>query len=409
MDMTIPWTASMVDFEDSMFDGILLRTEKLEISSSIRSLFVVGEWIFSANPSMFEIGIFNIGRKINFTFYPPGDESISIHLSILTVNDGPGSSVSLLGGLFSLKLISPWYFDQLPLSKAYRGTTSDVIAQLIAEELSNSFNSTSITQTYDDKKIRYRTLQKVSTFLEKRVVPYMKGQDNSASFLFTNDKNDFELLDYPSLMAYPEYIALDYTSTIKNNYHDELLDKEKSKQFFYPQSMIFNINNTEEADLWDLRNAALIYLNRPDLSIHDEQSTENALKPLMMNSTNKFSPIVPDIISTPLVSRFIINDNLEVYDDIYSKTINEVTKRLMKGHQIDLVGFPNLWLKVGRPMLLEIETVKESNVKSVFSQKVPIATISHVFKQSQCMTYITCEVPAFQYTDKNSVVPFFTA
>ena len=409
MDTIIPWKASMEEYNDSIFDGVLLMTEKLEVSSSIKSLFTIGEWIFSANPMLFEIGMFSVGRRITFTFYPPGNEAITTPLCILTLNSGPGASASLLGGLYSLKLISPWYFDQLPLSKAYTGTTSDVVSQLISEDLSNSFNSVSITQTYDSKKNRYRTMQKASTFLEKRVVPYMRGQEDSAAFLFTNDKNDIELLDYKSMMAFPGYISLDYTSTLMNKYHSQLQDTEKSKQFFYPQSMIFNINNSKETDLWDLRNAALVYLNRPDLSVHDENSTENKIQSLMMNTTNRFSPIIPNTLTKPKVSKYLINDNLEVYDDIYSKTINETTKQLMAGQQIDLVGMPNMWLQVGRPLLLEIETVKESNNMSIFSQKVPIVTISHVFKQSRAITYVTCEVPSFQYTDKNAVTPFFTA
>ena len=317
METTIPWHVSVIDYDDDLLNGITLKTEKLEISSSIRSLFVSGHWVFSANPSLFEIGLFNIGNTLTFTFYPSGEEAISIPLVILSINNGPGLSSSLLGNIYDLKLISPWYFDQVPSSKAYKGTTSDIVAQILSEDLPDSFNSNSITQTYDDKKIRYRTLQKASTFLKKRVIPYMKGQDDSAAFLFTNDKNDIELLDYKSMMAYPEYISLDYTSIIKNQYFSQINDFESSKQIFYSQSLIFSINNTEESDLWDLRNPALIYLNRPDLSIHDENSTENALLPLMMNTTSKFSPLIPDTTTVPTISKYIVNDNLEVYDDIY--------------------------------------------------------------------------------------------
>lgn len=397
MDNKVNWTATVKDKTDISLDGIMIVTQKLEITSSVYSLFVVGEWQFTfptAAP-FFEKGILTIGTKLQFDFFPSGKESVSIPLSILSIRNGPGTTAGELGIGYQIALVSPWYFDQFPKSKAYKGTTSEIISQVLEEDLSGSFDDVSIRKSFDTIENRYRTYQTPATFFAERIVKNVRGQNNSTPFFFTTNKNIIQLIDFNQILTTPSYFAVDPYSQVLLKYVNDLQNDTKAQNYFFPQSIIFSFNETEKQLLWSLANPGLIYTYRAITAIKGAKD-EPVLTPFTDNFENKFS-VINHRKNKTLFSKYFIRDDLDHYEDILSQTIYDYSKELMDSQTVDLLGFPNMFLDIGRMIFLDIVSPVDSKKQSIFSQKYLITTISHVFKQSEGITHLTAALPALAF------------
>lgn len=412
-ELSIPWEATIVGTE-TVLSGIALTTSRLELSASIFNSFVYGEWSFTANASFFEESLLYIGCKIRFTFVTQIGKK-DFYLSILSISNGPGGSTGLgyestdlKGGsastvamLYSIKLVSPWYFDQIALSKAYRGSVSSIINTILSEELDSSFsNKAEIIQSIDNKNIiRYRTFMTPGKFIDLRLRPVVEGTRSSSCFIYTRLNDTFCVKDYNQMGIDTGFISIDTHNPLMSQYLT--LQSEHPEQLFYPTSIIFDINNSGK--LWWLANPGSLWYYRGVNGLVKSPGVEPELTPATTNEgSSTYIPVSKDKnMDNP--SYLYTDENMDYYDDTYNRISNLYTKDLMDAQCIQLNGYPNMNIDIGMMSSLMLTLPNDRSKESLYNQKYIVTEISHVFKAHKGFTQVTLATPNMIYADKTKL------
>lgn len=419
IDTTIPWGASIIspNQADIEIGGAAISTTKLEISASIYSQFVFGEWICTFDNATIEEGTLAIGTKFRFRFQPNNSPIVDIFLSVLSIEIHSVAEAIHIGTAFKMVLVSPWYFNQVSKSRAYQGRISSVIKQLVNEELSTSFTTpieeTVITtgEQYGNR-VRYRTEMTPSTFFDKRLRPHMRGNGDTALFMYTNIKHDFELIDYPAMQGKPYYTAIDFSHPNLSLFGNQITDAAKTSFMIYPRSDAIKLNTKKERDLWALCNPALLFMYHLDGQVKIAEN-DPVLKWLTTNISQKFTFVRNDSVPKPQAKTYL-DDSFHDYENLYSEILNDYNKRLIENQSIGMVCLPNINIDVGRFCTRYLnKTVPNTGISasfqptievpSLFRQDYIITEVSHVFRGIRGVSHVTLGTPAFKYENKQDV------
>lgn len=332
-DSTINWQAFIAGVD---LTSLTFSTTKLEISSNVESLYVTGEWSFNASNTLIENGTFVIGKTISFIFTDNKNNTIERKLSILKIDAGPGLSGRTIPGLITLTLISPWYFYQSIRSKAYRGRVSDILKQMMIEEMTGYFNAYEINDSTDQSLIRYRTFMTPGKFIEDRLRSHMRGEDFCPTFIYTDDYNRFVATSfntikskYKRIKAFDPGLKLtaddpDYDGTIFPNTVKILFDGE---------------------NLWKNSNPGITY----NYQMNDYRGVRENLEPNtsplskmtpMLVGLNKsgFAPISSSrsVLNANEFTRILMTDSNRVKSDTMTELLYEYGHDMLKGFEVFL-------------------------------------------------------------------------
>lgn len=398
----IAWTAVIHNNKgDILIEGTQYATDKLEISTSIYSLFTYGQWTHKGDPNLVESMALAIGTKIDFVFYANQNIVEKRTLSILGINIDSLTNAQHLGEGFTLILISSWYFDQISTSRAYKGNITTIVKTMIDEELSSSFSKINLINSYDPTgAIRYRTEMTPSAFITKRLLDHLRGKDDTAVFAYSNDRDEFEIIDYPSIGNYPYYIAIDFSHPHLGAFQQRLNDPILNTYMIYPNKYQLRLNDTEEKDLWMLSNPGLLYMYHVngDTKI---ASDDPVLKFLGNNSSKRFTLVKSEVVPTTRLKTFM-DDSFHDYADIYSSILREYNTRLIKNQSVHLTTLPNPTVKIGRFCYLYV-TNSDNTRSSLIYQKYIITDVSQVYLGIRAVSYITLGIPSFEYTNESDI------
>jgi hypothetical protein len=419
---SILWYAEIVssDGNITVIDGSA-GTSKLEFSSSIYSLFTYGEWDVKLDSDLFEKQILAVGTKIIFHFAPTNTLPIEITMCVLSIQIASDLDSKHIGRSFGLVLVSPWYFDQVSNSHAYKGSTSGIIRQVINEELSSSFtNSQDIvldlnrlsiqksalaasislsttkanlieTSDYNQAK-RYRTEMTPSKFFETRLRKYLRGTDKTSVFMYVNQNHEFEILDYPAMNKLTTFICIDYSHPHLSGFKSII--ENTPERIIYPAHSYFLLNNSKDRDLWALANPALLYMFRVDGQVK-RADDDPILKFLTANFEKRFINVRTNVVPS-LQTKTYLDDSFRFYEDIQSEVLSDYTKRLMDNQAMGVICSPNLSVQIGRFCDMYLTTPDDSQASLLF-QKYIITEVSHVFRGFIGQTTLTLASPAFGY------------
>jgi hypothetical protein len=385
-----------------MLEGANAATDKLEISTSVYSLFTFGEWVYGGNPELIETGQLAIGSKITFTFnINRAIPSKVVTLCVLSIQATSAMDTTHLGLAFNLTLVNPWYFKQISDSRAYKGNTTAIIQQVINEELSDVFSGTNIFNSSDPITAnRYRTEMTPSKFFENRIRKNIRGTKEGAVFMFTNDQNEFIVTDYEELKITAAYTAISMSHPQIAPFLDRINDPLLNTYMIFPNSFTFALNSTPERDLWALANPAFIYMQH--LQGFVKRTMDAPLLEYMgSNTSNRFTFILKNSVA-PYETKTYLNDSFLNYADIYSKTLNDYNRRLIKNQSIVLICNPNPNVQVGRLCDFYLTNADDSK-PSLLRQNYVITDVSHVYKGIKSITYVTLGIPAFEYAKEEDV------
>ncbi len=410
IDNQIPWTVSYKDKADQLIliDGIALQTEKLEIFSDINNLFTSVHWIFNAGSNLMdavENANLGIGTMLYFEFFPSGtslsgvNTSIKKEFGVLSVHNGPGLSSSTLGTNYEIVLTSAWYFEQSISSKSYKGKVSDIVRTLIADDFPSSFSEVRVKDTYDDVAVRYRTLQKQSTFLNERVREYQRGNLDSSTYMFVNTDNAFEVSSYQDIKTMPQYSVIDMSNPHIGAFSSKMNDPEQKKYMLYPLNVTLDINNTDNNSLWDAGAPALVYWLR-DGMIVKEPSSKPIFRVLGNDGTKKFS-YISGKKNYRKITKMYIDESMQDISDAYSVAINKYYKDLRNAHTLQIACFPNIHTLLGRLGYYYIS--RSDNSPSIFAQTYTISKVLHLFRGFVASTVVTLQATSFIYKDETDV------
>ena len=420
IDSAIPWGATIMSPNKGEIEvgAAAISTGKLEISASVYSQFVYGEWLCTFDSTTIEDGIVAIGTKIRFRFRPNNSPVVDIFLSVLSIEISSVTDAQHVGTAFSFVLVSPWYFDQVSISRAYKGRMSDIIKQLVTDELGSSFSTpiekTVIVSNENPESNRYRTEMTPSTFFEKRLRPHMRGNGDTAIFMYTNIKHEFEFIDYPAMVAKQSYTAIDFSHPHLNAFADKITNAKLTSFMIYPRSDHIKLNTKKERDLWALCNPALLYMYH----LGGQTKTANddpVLKWLSTNIDQRFTFVRKDVVPA-LQTKTYLDDSFHDYQDLYAEVLNDYNKRLIENQSIGMVCLPNINIDIGRlctryitkfqtneVITAQFATTTKNEIPSLFKQDYIITEVSHVFRGIRGVSYVTLGVPAFKYTHKQDV------
>lgn len=420
IDQMIPWSATILSKDKGEIEvgAAAISTGKLEISASVYSQFVYGEWVCTFDSGLIEDGTIAIGTEIRFSFQPGNSPIVDIFLSILSINIASMVDAIHVGTGFAFVLVSPWYFDQISNAHAYQGRISDIIKQVITTELNTSFLSSApynIITTGEPatvEAIRYRTEMTPSKFFETRLRPHMHGNNDSAIFMYTNIKNQFELIDYPQMLKEQFYTAIDFSHPDTASFQDQIANSSLTSFMIYPRSDTFKLNTHKDRDLWALCNPALLFMYH----VNGETkiaSDDPVLKFLTNNFDNRFTFVRNDAVPS-LQTKTYLDDSFHDYEDLYAEVLNDYNKRLIENQSVAMVCLPNMSIDIGR-FCTRIISKPQANtgisaslqatieVPSLFRQDYIITEVSHVFRGIRGISYVTLGTPAFKYVNKQDV------
>lgn len=401
------WRVSLPDNDKVSLDGMVVSTIRLEISESVFSPFVYGEWGFSASETSLEDQYFSVGTKLIFTMVGDAGDEIEIPLCILSLLSGPGMNAETMPGTFFMTLVSPWYFEQYPYSKAYKGSASTVVKTIMDSGLKDSFKGVDISDTYDNAGIiKYQTFQSPVSFIEKKILPYAIGKEFTSVYCFTNNLNEFSFIDIDKIRSYPKYSAVDISNKNISKYQPDLSDTAKAPYVIYPNSIILNINGSEKHMLWGLSNAGMIYNERTSPAF--KGADDYPVLPYMgLDYTeNKFVPVTEKKDKSK-VSYNYIDDSLDILEKIQAKTLFNLNRGLMNEFSIDMVIHSSVSVHVGRLCFLDIHYPYNLNKPSIFSQDYLISHVSHVFQTDSITTTVSLTTPCLHQDNTDKIVGFF--
>ena len=403
IEQKITWSVKLPDNKDVDLSMLPPTTTKLEISSSVYSLFPYGEWIFMAAGDYLEQGVFSIGTRLEFTFNTAKGD-VTYYMSVLSVINGPGAKATGAGQAYQLVLIGSWYFDQSIGSNIYMGSVGSITKKLISDELSKSFTSVNITNTFDNLKNRYyRTMMTQGKFLES-IRKYALGQDKSSVFMFGTAEGAFNIVDYASLNTKERYIAIDANHPHLPVFKTAIEDTVQSKRFLFPSSITINLNKGRNRNLWMLASPALFYPRRTDGTVKLDRDYPDFV-PLTTNQPNPFTYINSSKQEVK-VSAALQDDSLRGYEQILTDKINSYSRDLMEAHRFDLYCLPNLHTTVGNLCYLYI-TNDQTEELSIFAQDFMVEEVSHIFKGITGHTLMTLSAPGLSYIDVQKVLSLY--
>jgi hypothetical protein len=413
---SIPWTATILGSTTYSLQGVSASTTKLELSSSIYSLYSYIEWSFMANPSFMESGLLSIGTTIEFTFQPEGDDPIILDYGILSIVNGPGGNAQTLGQLYTLVLVTEWYFDQFIDSHCYQGNCSTIVKQMFDTDFKGNFD-----MYYGEMKdtnesltsIRYRTHMSQGNFIESRIREAIAGQNNCSAYIYTNLHNKFEMVDFLLIDTLQHYTAIDPSNPDLASYSNQITDSNKSKYMIYMMGLVPKFNTSKDHQLWQLVNPGSMWLYRNTLGTVKHPIDYPPLIPMVNPPKNKLFAAINNSKDLKSISKIYIEESAEHYDDINSKIINKYTKDLHSEQYIDVICYPNLNLDIGRICDLHIlkssgsnspgEGINPTSKSSIFNQEYLIESISHVFVGIKATTHMTLSITKMSYDNINEI------
>jgi len=414
LSATVNWTATILGedrFPNIPIENPAQMTNHLEITTSIHSLFVTGIWnmrVLSDYGQFLSQNIFSVGTKIRFVFAPEGSTiATEVILSILSINNSGGGG-KYEGMQYDISLVSPWYFDQIVVSRAYSGTASDIITQIVNEELSDSFTSVNIEKSIDNSFLaKYRTFQSPSRFFDDNLIHKARGDKDTAMFLYTTLKNELRLFSFNSMAGAKRYISAEKTSPLLSKFSSDMNDPEKGKLFFMHFSLMLNLNESENHALWALTNPAMTFMVRSDSSLKDASSfpqmlslTNNIPNPFVYVSSTKFK-------GTSSYNKHYVDDSMRAYDTIYSDTVQKYTRDLMKEQKMIVSGFANFDIEAGYLCDVLVESPLTGTPDSI-SQTFMIERVSYTITANRAQSFLYMGTPAFHYKEASRVSQLYT-
>ena len=400
------WRVTIPDNANVSLDGMSSVTNKLEISESVYSPFVYGEWAFSGSSNLFELQHLSVGVKLLFTFVGANGNEISFPLSILSIETGPGLNAENLPYTFYLTLVSPWYFEQIPISKAYKGKNSDIIKAILSTVFPNSFSKTTISESYDNLNVcKYQTLQSPVSFIQERLLPYTIGKEYSSVFFFINSFNEIELIDFEGMKNKTKYVAIDPANTNIIKYNEAINDPAKCPYYIYPLSLVINVNGSEQHKLWEISSPGFV-ANKRVYPIEKKAIDVPVLPALGLNYKEKaFTPVFASKDKSKITYNYI-DDSLDLDEKILTKTLFKYNRDLMKEITIDMVIHSNFIVHVGRLCFLDIHTPNDKETASIFSQDYIISNVSHVLEGNKISTTVSLSTTALSKDNTDNITGF---
>ena len=355
--------------------SVMATNINLEIKHNLWDVFPTVEWAFSYSSNLIESGDIYIGRPLRIFFNDPQRESIiSFEFVVYSIGTGPGDNPSTIGNLVLLTLVPRWVFAQKVKSQAIEGTSSEVIRKVINSELIGYLKE-GLTIHYQDLGVttRYRTQMTPFTFLTKRVVPYLKGNNNTSSFFITQIDGTYDIVDVDTMRNTPRFTAISKDHPSLSTYYERMNDHELGKYFLFIHNSSISFGDSEGGGLWPLVSPSFVSLSTVSLGQVKNISDNPTLPNMTDNFRDRFSLVSPHKESS--TSKYFIDESLKNQDDVYNYQFNRYTKELMEAQKATSLCYFNPFVRVGRIVTLVLNDPNGDD--SLFFQDFIITGFAH--------------------------------
>jgi len=364
---------------------IVSKMQSMTFSSSINSLYPVAELVVYLDSSYLEEGDISVGSPMDIIIKVTDTKKYFLKYRILKINFISPESVKSMGGLYTLSLIHPWYFDQVAISKAYYGTTTGVLSSIILEENHKTFEHISLDTSIDIINKHFRTYQTQGAFIEERIADkYLV--DNSPSFIYVNNKNEFHAHSFLNMLKTPtNNFALDTRRVVETT--PSLKKSIFSDRLVYALGMNYYLNSS--GTLWNKAFARFVFLFTTHTSKKPKGISD---KDCSFFSDSGFYPIHNSLMqkNKPLV--VYTDDSEGNTSNIYYSMI-EKQKDLLSNNSFTVYIAPNFTIEIGENLTLSLRKSEDddllTNENSLFYATYVISSISLVFQKRKFMMAIT--------------------
>jgi len=236
---------------------------KIISAASYQTLSLVGDIDFIYNggalvindqdATLIDSSFLKIGSTIKIIFgYDNNESSIdTIEMCIHSIHqdDQNKKTYDTGGGLYIYKLISPYFYAQIPANRGYFSKTSDIINKELGLITSFTPKSKTISQSSDSFSRRYLLNERPLSFIKK--ISMLSNIDGSAALCFIDDFNNFKYISLDSLLkATPKVSIIAPNSKVKPTYSEGIL------------LSAFNIRLFENLESWD---SSKVLFNKVDI------------------------------------------------------------------------------------------------------------------------------------------------
>lgn len=363
---------------------LLVGKKSFSFGSTITSLYPTGVLEIYLSSTLIESGLVSIGSPVKFEIFKEDKTVIVKEFKIWKIVCMAQENTRSLSGIYQLTFIHPWYFNQEVKSKAYAGSSQIVMYNAIIEEQFNTFKGVYIDKSKDVTAKHYRTYQTIGTFLEERL--YDKYVvDNSPTFMFVNDNNEFHAHSFISMLKTEKENRLIDLRTIK----EDSVRINKSKELdrlINPLSVKYELNKSGTLSNRINTKTSLLYFNHTSRSL-DSLSDGNSLF-----GSKGFYPIHASSITTYPQSVYLSNTEQEA-DHIYAGFLQK-QKDLLFDQSMSFICSPNFTIQIGEPIDVYLKKTEdynsiEADINSIFYASYLITGIRHIQMNDDFVTQLT--------------------
>lgn len=403
MTYSVRWSVQAnIENKYVLLPEVPYRTSRLEFSESKDSLFCYGLWTLNLGSNYLDKSYFSIGTELLFSITTESYGTKTIAMSILSMSLSLSTGGQSLPDVYTIEMVSPWYFNQQVNSVAYRGNGSSIIQQVLQEFPSSLLSKPiSVSTSIDTANTRYRTFQTQDAFLRSRVLPYTQGVLNSSFFIMGSLGSTIEALSYEDIRLKGKSVLISRAHPDFRNIGSKVYSTLEVPEAIVLVNLSVNINTSENHNLWHLANSKLIALDPFSPSLLQGVS-DSVLPPLGRDhARRRFSPIKNSASSTE-VGYPIFDESLQSPSDILSRALHKQSFLLRKEHIFTAIVEPNLNIQSAR--LASVKLITNEGAPSIYSQDFLISGVSHVIdSNSQIVSTLYLDTTSFSYTNEEDV------
>jgi hypothetical protein len=383
-------------------NGIMGTTLQLEIKSDLWSVFPVVSWAFSNSPELLESGNLYIGREIQLFFNQSLKNTlVTFTFVVYALENLPGATTSSLGDTYQLTLVTPWVFQQLPKSKAYKGTSSDIISQVLGSELTKSLTPGVLVQSQEPIGVRYRTFQTPYNFLTKRVFPYLRGKDDTTIFSYTTLQGEYEIIDYSQMKNEQKFILIHLQHPAIPAFQADINQDEKGKYFLHPHGNSMSLGTSEGGGLWNYLDPKTVTLSTSDIGVVKSQGEAPFMVNMTGNLSKPFTMVSPN--RDKEMGKIYLDDSLRSQEDILSDNFNKYTHDLLNSQRFVSTCYFNPYVRIGRIVTVYLTTLQTGKL-SLYTQDYIITGFTHKIEKGLFFTDVEYSTTGFvTNTDTRSI------
>ena len=394
-DQTL-WSVNAVGDRSFDLSSLVMATQKLQLTSSVTSMYPYIEWTVDIPLNYIEEGYFIVGSGFDFTFNDEktqGQFVYTFYIDSFTYTEISSDASAPVTATFILTTAYK-FVDEIEC-KAYYGNVREILQKMATEELipSKAIKGLSVVKGIDTPMKRFRTYQTTESFIMSRLADSYRGEEETFTYIFTDIESQ--------MYAYHTYGALNelpiYHCFHQGNHNIEKLGQLSEVATSKPyvslmEGMAVYINTNR--DLWQAANAGISMLYRTNTAKRLDDFPVFRMFPPMDLGKKEMLPMASWKPKTyDHLTKVYIMDDQNDYSKEYTALSANRNLDLFKALRIEVLTDMNLNFRAGHILKLYPPAYKNTApiLASMFEGNWLISEVDHILQGVKGKTHLVLQ------------------